>query len=268
MRSILLALIALLLAAPAMAGTTPPGVNLRWDSCFGDGGILYRDFACDTNIGSERLVGSFELASDLPVVGGLDIYIHLGSAAPTLPAWWQFKTAGTCRQTALNIFATPPSGAVNCSDWGSGYASGGIGAYQANSQGPNHARIQAAVAVPSPGVPLYAGTEYFAFSLTIAHSKTVGTGSCAGCLEPVVIFLTAIVVEFPSGPYLILDHGANWSGSQWVSWQHGYPLNVAHGCEMTGGGFCIRPYTAFDVVPYSTTPTRTNTWGAVKALYR
>ena len=46
------------LAAPALAGTSPPGVNLRWDQCFGDGGAWNKDFACNINTG-------FDLATDL-----------------------------------------------------------------------------------------------------------------------------------------------------------------------------------------------------------
>ena len=271
MRSILLALIALLLAAPVMAGTSPPGVNLRWDSCFGDGGVLYRDFACDTNAGSERLVGSFELAADIPIVTALEIYVTVGSASPTLPAWWQFKNTATCRQTSLAFTTSPPVGAVNCEDWGSGQASGGIGAYNIGATGPNRASLGGVAAVPAPGGPLYAGVEYFAFSLTINHSKTVGAGACAGCQEPVVIFLSAIDVVAP-GLSLLLNKGANYSGSQWASWQHGYPLNVIQSCAPTPGfpidPNCPKRLTYFDVVPYSVTPTRTKTWGAVKSLYR
>jgi hypothetical protein len=253
----------------ARAGLSPPGVNLRWDQCYADGGVLYRDFACDTNAGSERLVGSFELASDMPLVSGLEIDLHVGSAATTLPAWWAFRNAGSCRQFALAAQFTVPAGAQNCVDWAGGQSAGGITTYDVTSQGQNHARIKMASAVVAPGVALFAGQEYFAFSLTISHAKTVGTGACTGCLEPVVIFLSAVNVTSPSAPSVLLTNGANYSGSKWVSWQHGYPINVSQGCSMTGGGqFCLNPTTYFDVVPYSTTPVHSGTWGAVKSLYR
>jgi hypothetical protein len=266
-----LLLVAIAGAPPAQAAaTSPPGVNLRWDQCYGDGGVQYRNFACDANSGTDRMMGSFELASDLAAVAGLEIYLHLGTASPALPAWWQCVNAGSCRPTAITIQVAAPLGTVTCADWASGTAAGGIGAYQLNSQGANHARIIAGVAVPAPGVALVAGQEYFAFRLSVSHVNSTGTGACAGCLEPACIFLSAIRVAFPSGtPSLTLTQGANYSGSQWVSWQMGYPLNIQHGCAATGGGlFCLDPTAFFDVVPYSVTAARKSTWGAVKSLYR
>ena len=49
-----------LLVAPAFAG-----VNLRWDQCFSDGGVQNKTFACNTNVGVERLVMSLVLDSDM-----------------------------------------------------------------------------------------------------------------------------------------------------------------------------------------------------------
>src|SRR5262249_19873423 len=78
-RSFLMAVVALsLVHIPAPAGAAE-GVNLRWDQCFGDGGAQFRDFACDTNAGSERIVGSFALATDMPNVSGLELHLHVGS---------------------------------------------------------------------------------------------------------------------------------------------------------------------------------------------
>lgn len=249
------------------AAVTPPGVNLRWDQCFGDAGAWFRNFACDTNAGSERMIGSFELDSD-HTTNGLNLYMNIGSLDP-LPSWWHFMNAGTCRQFSLSMTSVQPAGAVNCADWGSGQAAGGIGSYGIGSAGPNTAYLQMAVAVPSP-VTLLSGQEYFAFSLTINHAKTVGTGSCAGCDVPAVVYLSAVRI---AGATLALDRlltqGANGTGSQFVSWQQGYPTGVTHGCGMnfpTGG--CGFPYVHFSVVPFDPTPTRAATWGQVKALYR
>jgi len=163
-----------------------------------------------------------------------------------------------------------PAGSVGCVDWAGGQAVGGIATYDVTSQGLNHARIIMAEAVFGPGFSLLAAQEYFAFSVTISHIKTVGTGACAGCLEPAVIFLSAVNVVPPSpGPSVLLTNGANYSGSKWVSWQHGYPIHVLQGCSEIGPGKpCLNPTTYFDVVPYSTTPVHGSTWGAVKSLYR
>jgi hypothetical protein len=170
---------------------------------------------------------------------------------------------------ALSAQVLPAGGPSACTDWSAGTASGGIAAYTLNTQGTNHARIVMGSAAPPGGVDLAAGQEYFAFQLTLSHIKTVGTGACAGCLEPACVFLSAIDVIPGTNPSVLLSQGANYSGSRWVSWQMGYPINIQQGCSATGGGlFCLNPTTYFDVVPYSPTSTRGSTWGAVKALYR
>jgi hypothetical protein len=60
-------------------------LNLRWDKCFGDGGVQYRDFACDTNVGVELLVGTFELAADLQAVNGLECFLDIGAVLTERP---------------------------------------------------------------------------------------------------------------------------------------------------------------------------------------
>lgn len=258
----------LLLLVPAAAGAD--GVNLRWDQCFGDGGAQFRDFACDTNAGSERLVGSFELPADMSEVIGLELHLHLGSSSPALPAWWELKNVATCRASAIG-FASPvtlPAGSVSCVDWAGGLAAGGVGAYQIGSQGPNHVRILMSTAVVAPGAPAVAGQEYFAFSLTISHIRTVGAGACAGCLEPVAVFFSAVNVATPvQGANVLITQGTSGDDTRWVSWQHGHPIHVVQGCERRlENGSCFNPTTFFDVAP-AVTATRGSTWGAVKSLY-
>ena len=258
-----------LLCAPTLADADPPGVNLRWDQCLADGGVQFRDFACDTNSGSERLVASFQLPAGMADATGLEAILNLASAGAALPAWWSFKNVGTCRQNAAATQLTLPAGSVNCVDWAGGLASGGIANYLIGDQGPNHARIVMATATGPPGVPVPAGREYFAFTITISHAKTVGTGACAGCLEPVVVFLSALTVtSFTPGSSVVITQGTNGDDTRWVSWQHGHPINVVQGCERRlEDGSCFHPTVFFDVVS-AVTATRNSTWGAVKSLYR
>src|SRR5262245_19600673 len=114
---------------PALAATTPPGVNLRWDNCYDDGGVANKTFACDTNVGSERLVFSFVLSEPLANVAGVDISIEVAATSASLPAWWSLFDFSNCRPQGISITAALPPTAVNCSDWASGLASMNIASY-------------------------------------------------------------------------------------------------------------------------------------------
>jgi hypothetical protein len=247
----------------ATVASAGPGVNIRWDHCYGDSGVANKSFACDTNLGTERLVLSYELPEDLASVSGTEIIVYFRSAAPAFPDWWQFKNTGSCRQTALSFSMTPPTGSANCLDWSQGAASGGIGAYNSPTFLPaGEVELSAAVAVPPSALQdLVAGTEYFAAMLQISHAKTIGAGACGGCDAPMCIVLGAIKVTTPvlANDIVLLD-GANGPASQIASWQSATTLNLVNSCHMA----CV---ASFDCVPTST-PTRNSTWGAVKALYR
>ena len=271
MRRLLTTLIALALgAATSHAGTSAPGVSLNWDRCFGDGSVQYKDFACDVNTGSDRMVGTFELSSDNPGVTGLEIVLDFKSATG-VPTWWTTNAPGGtsgCRGLALTAQLVPPAGAVACSDWAGGQGAGGIAAFRVdNSYSPVHGRLILGSAVPSP-VDLVAHQEYFAFTVVVSHAKTVGTGSCAGCLEPMVFFLSSVNVVNGNTGSTLLNRGANYLGSQWISWQRGYASNIGFFCSHNPFGECLGPYVEWTTVPYSVTPTRNSTWGQVKSLYR
>jgi len=258
--------------APGMTHATavdPPGVNLRWDRCYGEGGVSNKTFACNTNAGMEQLVGSFELAQDLDRVATAEIVLDLRSASPTLPAWWQMVNFGTCRRTALD-FDPNLDTFTSCYDWSAEPTGGGISLYSIGSQGPEHVRINASIAVTSEHLAtLLAGQEYFLFRLLIFHEKTVGTGACSGCDQPVCIFLSRVsLYRFQSSTAAMnLEKGANWSGSQYATWQNGYPIHVHQVCE-TPGIPCPRRYTDFECVLSTPTASRGSTWGQVKALFR
>jgi hypothetical protein len=255
----------LALATPALAAPTPPGVNLRWDQCYSDGGVINRTFACDTNAGSDRLVMSFVLDSEMLDVTGMETRVFIESASPALPSWWSMRNAGTCRLASLSLGTTLPPGALNCVDWANGNAVGGIGNYVIGELGPNSVVINAACAVsPENLATLAAGQEYFVGSLTINHAKTVGTGSCAGCDVPVCIVFDRLRVTTPVlANNRTLQGGANGPDSQFARWQNGQETNVTIVFSGPNFGF-YHSYTC----ELSATPTRGSTWGAVKSLYR
>jgi hypothetical protein len=247
--SLLVAFLALFALAPGARAAG--GVSLRWDSCYGDGGVQNKSFACDTNTGSATLVGSFTPGADISQVSGNFIVLDLGFAGATTPQWWWlFFNFVTCRKTSLTFSRTAPGA---CVDWTAGQAVGGISAYNIGVRGPNTARLAAITAVPPNALAdLFASQEYFSFSLTIDYQKTVGDGSCAGCASPGCLVTQFINLTTPNtATNRTLSGPANGTDSDWATWQRGAGVVVggAVGCP-------------------AATPTAKRTWGAVKALYR
>jgi hypothetical protein len=242
----------LLLAVSASVAAANPGVGIRWSACLSDGGTLNKAFACNANTGGSQIIGTFELGADLGSTSGEEIIIDLASASTPLPDWWGFFNAGTCRQGALAISPAAPLTAANCLDWAGGLATAGIGAYQIGKRGPNTARIVAASAVPPASLQdLTSATEYFSFALSITNVKTVGTGACAGCLDPVCIVFNSLNMTTPIlANNVKLTGPSNGTDSNYCTWQGGA------GVVTPGGSGCP-----------AATPTKNATWGQVKALY-
>ena len=229
-------------------------INLRWDHCWGDGGTMNANFACDTNAGSHRLVGSFIPTTDLADIVLLEIVVDIGGAGDAMPAWWQFKNAGACRINSLGIVLAQPDAASPCIDWAYEQALGGITSYTDLFTGS--ARVRIASAIPASLGDLSAGQEYFAFMLTINHLKTVGTGSCAGCGLGACIALKGITLMNSSGFTYFLGPGRGSIGSddRLVTWQ--------------GGAGVVTRVNPDALTCLRATPTRNSTWGEVKSLYR
>jgi len=259
-RTPLLACSILLLAA-ASAGASE--THIRWNACYGDGGVLNRDFACDTNTGSEQLVCTFTLTEPVPGVWQTKAFVNMAFAGSTLPAWWQFVTVGTCRAGSLSARNAPPSTAVACVDWADG-SRDGLLSYGSTLLGPNSSQIGVVSPVtPTAPFDLVTGQEYFALTAVINHVKTVGTGACAGCtlgacmgfvgLRLIVTPPSAEMPVPPSGDVLI---GPNGLLGQVVTWQGGGGIAIPN---YGGAGFTYCP---------GATPARNRTWGDVKAIYR
>jgi hypothetical protein len=258
----------LLLTSVALAAPTLPGINARWDACLADGGVMNKNFACDTNTGLEQIVLSVQLDGSMPDVSGMEIRVSLKGSTPALPAWWDFFMAGSCRQTSLSFVSDPspvlPPG--SCVDWNEGKnGAGGIGAYRVDEIGPGSRVLLIASAVPQSTLALLdPGTEYRVGLLRINHTKTVGTGACGGCDTPVCILFTSLKVTTPvAANDRLFTQGANGVSSQIVNWQNGQLLNLVNHC--TGTFDCN---TQFDCAGVGAVASRHSTWGAVKSLYR
>lgn len=238
----------LLGASSALAG----GVNLAWLNCLGDGGVQNRTFACNSNTGTNLLVTSFILDADLADVSGNELVLDVLSTSDPVPAWWEFRLPVNCRSASLgtNFVFTDNI----CLDWAAGQATGGVGSYSGDA-GPGgwtidptvltrHRRLKIAMAVPPTALgALVANQEYYSTNITINNAKTVGTGACAGCTDPVCIVFNSIKVTTPVPANDVTLGAPNTPGSNIVTWQ----AAVAD-CQLV--------------------PTRNTTWGAVKSMYR
>lgn len=254
----LLAVIAACLPARAQGYTYGPwGLNLRWDQCYGAGGVQNRAFACDTNAGSNVLIGSVVPAWDIVNVGAIYLTVDLAAASSTHPAWWQFPFSGGCRPFSvmtLSSAKTDPHTGL-CPEWNGGLDHPNLPSQQIGTHGANTARLVLVVNAADANLATLRGrTEYFAFRLTISNSKTVGSGACGGCETPVCIALTSAdlsVQRIPHSLSRFLTGPANQVDSDFVTWQGG-------GAPVVGGV----------VGCPAATPAKQPTWGAVKSLYR
>ena len=248
MKKTLLMTGALLALTAGLAFAGAGGLNLGWGDCGGLPGSLNRTFACNTNAGTvNSLFGSFVAPSFVTGMSANEMVIDIQSGGALLPAWWGMRATGTCRSnTSLLINLDFTGGPFSCFDYWAGGASGGI---SEDAPAGNRARIKLLGALPagSPGITSVAeGTEVYSFKMNVNNAKTVGLGSCAGCLEGVCIVLNSIKinqpVSEPGGSKFISAPASR----NFVTWQGGIV-----------GGDC-----------YAATPAKNTTWGSVKALYR
>lgn len=241
----LLLLCVVLLSVTASAALAQ-GINLSWTKC-GALGTENKTFACNTNVGFHTMFVSFVPPAGVTAVNRMDVTIDLQSAGSALPNWWKFKNTYSCRATALSVSADFTT-SFDCLDYWRGLAAGGLVAYQAPSgrpgSGANTARMILLFAIPDSSVaPLEEGSEYYGVSLRMTNVKTVFTGSCFGCLDPVCLVLNEVLLsQVAPLPQHRLQTPMQ---RNWITWQGGL---VAGGCP-------------------AATPVRNSTWGAVKSLY-
>ncbi len=265
MKSLWILMLATCLAGPASAGIA----NIAWDECTGEGGTRLKSFACNVNTGQQRIVGSFVLDQPLADYVGMEAVVDGMAASSALPPWWQFFNAGSCRQ--ISMFATSDFSVLpqtGCADPFQGYpGQGGLAAYcvmGANCvDAPTDTRrfrIKMAGAVADP-LPVAAGVEYYAFILTIRNAKTVGTGACSGCLEPVCLRVNSIKAAGLSGT-VEMNSGTG-RPEERVGWQCGQW--DPSGPPPHGDWWYLN--CTLDV-SCAATPVRNATWGQIKSLWR
>ena len=249
-----------LLASPVAAA---PGLRLSWDHCYGDGQVVNKSFACNTNAGSEVLDLSFESPIAAGDRVGVELTLHFASSDGTLPDWWHAFGTGGCRPTALAFTLIDPNSIACDQPIPELGGAGGIADLLPLQFSPAVWRLRAVAAVPSPStIAVGPGTETFAMQLVLRNSKTVGTGACAGCGTPICIgFASANLVEATNtNPIFLTAGGPNEGGGPAnVTWQGAYTGHY------TSNG---SPFSAdFSCLPSGPVPVRASTWGAIKAMY-
>jgi hypothetical protein len=158
-------------------------------------------------------LASFSLDAAESTFVGIEAIVDFQADADSLPNWWQFYNAGSCRPSGLSVsfdFSSAPD--TSCTDAFQGQATGGIGSFQTfwttpqvPGAAPNTARLLLVGAVPAAtSIVLNANTEYYAFKLTISNGKTVGTGACGGCSVPTCVTLYSIRAVQRTGPSVTL----------------------------------------------------------------
>lgn len=231
---------ALMACSVGVAAAGPGGLNLGWDECGGHAASLNRSVACDTNLGTNTLVGSFVTPCCVTAMSGIEVVLNL-ETLPSWPAWWDTRT-GSCRAGAITANTDFTTGPFTCFDYWAGLASSGL---LMDGVVGDRARIRILAAVPAGTErPISEGTEVYAFKISISNAKTVGD-ACPGCVDPVCIVLNSIDIVQPLG---------NPGGNKFVS------APAARSFAMWRGGLPDCGVRA--------TPVRNETWGMIKALYR
>jgi hypothetical protein len=240
------ALFCLVLAACASPSFAQYGRSeVAWNDC-GAAGTAARTFACNTNTGSEQIIVSFHPGTATDAVYQFQTVLTVGTLLyDVIPDWWAFTPTTGCRRTSLLASGDFSAASGACADpwFGAAFTQTTVtGQFYFGDPAFRRLVIRATVGIPyAAAAPLDPNTEYYGERLTLNHQKTVGTGACAGCSQPLCIALSsASTVANPDNPV---------TTSLWPSVQAAIVWN--------GGASCDR-----------LVPAKNRTWGAIKTLYR
>ena len=252
MKAFLAAFVAALAIALTSARAMGAGVNLSWNDCGAHGDQL-QTFACDTNVGTHTIVGSFVAPAGIVAVSANEVIMDLTSGEAALPGWWQLRT-GLCRPASLSGNWDFTGGPFSCYDYWQGGAIGGIAMDPPQA---NRARIKMVFALPAGDARITSiaeGADVYSFKAVINNAKTTGVGACGGCNAGACIVLNQIKLNqpLPNGPIFI----TNPAERNFVTWQ----------CP--GTMVIIDPGIGTVCQLDCPTPARAKTWGQIKQLYR
>ena len=235
--------IAMLLSL-GIGSASAEGLNLSWDDC-GAAGTSFKQFACNTNEGQDRLVMSVEAPAGIDTICGVIAALHINANMGGIPPdWWRAETPfgqlGNCRDsTAIR----PELASTSCPrvlvpdlvTW----------AYQIVPPliPPHLLMFHLTIGSPTSRGTVEPGIEYDIATWVINHSRTIGPDACAGCESEGCIVLNSVSFVPACGVSVVTV--TNPLERNFVTWQSDAIL----GCPMS-------------------TPTRRATWGQVRSLYR
>jgi len=249
------AALAAVLPQSSLAASNTMGIALQWDNCFGGAGASSsKNFACASNVGVNQMIASFVPPGGIaPVIacsGVIDV--HTDQAA--LPAWWDIslfgQSAGCRPASSLTASFDFTGGPFDCIDFWAGGASGGVSTNYLQVNGdPTRIRINFVCAVAA-GITADSTQHYYGANVKVNNAKSTGAGNCAGCNFGACIRLNDMRLS-PSGGgpaddiYMTAPSPSLPGSVQEIYWN----TNPA------------APTCTF-------TPTKAQTWGQIKSLYR
>jgi len=242
MKKLLVLTSALLICGASMASAAAPGKNLGWQNCGLTSTSQNYAFLCDDNGAIRLLVASYRLAVDTPDFVGISISLDYALADAGTPPWWSFGFGG-CREGAFGPISVGVLGGCTNAYAGANQAGGFVN----EPTGPNRWRLRSDWARDAAAAQT-ANTLYSAMVLQLNTTGSVDEGFggvCAGCDVPACFVLNSLQVFTQSFPGIYADVTSA-DVRDWATYQGGA---VGTGCP-------------------GETPSKSATWGAVKALYR
>jgi hypothetical protein len=239
------------------------GVNLGWDECVGGGGSMFRDFSCDTDVGTQVLVASVVAPAGIDQLVSFETEIQISPTGAVFPDWWRLRNqtgqVNQCRNGALTSSADF-NGWTGCTDVYLGQAAGGITTYLVDASGANFARLHVTYSLPSDlAAVLVPEQEYYATRISISNAKTIGPDACSGCSTPACITCSYVrclqPAGSPGGNVTVTYGNFNTVGWHPVAWSD---------CGCSAAPQKVAGPNTCSVV----CPVRNATWGQLKSLYR
>ncbi|MFN8589166.1 MAG: hypothetical protein U0704_15345 [Candidatus Eisenbacteria bacterium] len=223
------------------------GVSLAWSDC-GAAGSTARSFACNSNTGTDDLYLSFVPPTGVNAFYEIEAIVQVGTVdfAP-VPDWWNFVSFTGCRRASLLTTHNIPISTGACVD---PYALAPSTLTQQVATAlvlfgdgvTRRMQLRAVVTLAvADTLALDPGTEYYGVRWRFNHTRTVGTGACAGCTQAMCLALGRVLLR--SGPAQPVEFAL--------------PQTAQHAVTWNGGSSCDR-----------LVPVRNRTWGALKSLYR